>query len=171
MELLAFILSTLATVCISIPSFLKGKNMKLILLLVCATNALMASSYILTGAYNGAVSSGIGAVQTIINYFFYERKSKPIPRWLIGIYAGAFLVVNLLVFSQLADILALVATMAFILSICQPNGKLYRTWTCVNASSWVIYDIATRSYGPVLTHSILFITTVAGMLLHDRKKK
>jgi hypothetical protein len=32
MELLAFILSNLATVCVCIPSLLKGKNMKLILL-------------------------------------------------------------------------------------------------------------------------------------------
>ena len=34
MEILAFVLSMLGTVCICIPPLLKGKNMKLILLLI-----------------------------------------------------------------------------------------------------------------------------------------
>ena len=169
MEILAFVLSTLGTVCICIPPLLKGKNMKLILLLIFSTNVLLATSYFLTGAYNGAATCCIGAVQTIVNYFF-ERKNKPIPRWLIAVYAVAFTVANLLVFAKLTDVIALLAAGAFILAICQKNGKQYRVWTLVNTLLWLVYDGVNRSYGPLTTHGILLITILFGMVMHDRKK-
>ena len=171
MATLAFVLSTIGTVCICIPPLLKGKNMKLILLLVFATNVLLATSYILTGAANGAASCCIGAVQTIINYCFFERKNKAVPLWLIGIYAAAFIGINLLVFSRLADILAILAAMAFILSICQKNGKAFRLWTLVNTVLWLLYDFITHSYGPLSTHCIQLGTLLFGMVIHDRKTK
>ena len=171
MELLALILSVIATICVCAPSFLKGKNMLVILPLLFSTNALLATSYILTGAYNGAASCTLGAVQILINYFFFERKNKNIPLWLIGIYAVAFIAVNLMVFSQLGDVLAILATMAFILSICQKNGKMYRLWNSVNSVLWITYDFITHSYGPLSTHVILFVSLLCGMFLHDRKKK
>ena len=171
MDTLAFILSALGTICICAASFLKGKNMKFILLLVFLTNALMGISYILTGAFNGAVSSILGAVQTILNYFLFERKNKSIPKWLIVIYALSFLIVNLLVFERILDLLALVATMAFIMEICQKTGKQYRFWVVVNSILWVTYDVISRSYGPLSTHAILLVSTLVGMVMHDKKEK
>ena len=170
METLAFVLSTLGTVCICIPPLLKGKNMKLILLLVFSANALVATSYFLTGAFNGAATCCIGAAQTIINYFF-ERKNKPIPRWLIVIYAVAFILANLLVFTRLADIIALVAALTFIFGISQKSGKGYRIWSMANASLWILYDFITGSFGPLSTHAIQLATIIFGMVMHDRKKE
>lgn len=170
MELLAFILSTLGTVCICIPPLLKGKNMKLILLLVFITNVLTATSYILTGAFNGAASCCVGAVQTIINYFF-ERKNKPLPVWLIALYAVAFILMNLLVFTRIIDIIALLAALVFVIGICQKNGKQYRLWTFVNTALWILYDAATFSFGPLSTHAIQITTILVGIVLHDRKQK
>lgn len=169
MEILAIVLSTLGTICICITPLLKGRDMKLILLLVFLTNVFLAVSYILSGAFNGAVSCAVGAAQSIINYFF-QRKGKPIPRWLIGIYGAAFLVVNLLVLSKLADVLAILAAMAFVLEISQKNGKLFRMWKAVNAVLWILYDLVTLSFGPLSTHAIQLGSTVAGMILHDKKK-
>ena len=169
MNTLAFILSTLGTVCICIPPLLKGKNMKVILLLVFLTNVLIATSYILTGAYNGAASCCVGAVQTIINYFF-ERKNKEIPKWLIAIYAVAFIVVNLLVFTKMTDILALLASLVFIIGISQKSGKPYRFWTMVNTALWILYDSITLSFGPLSTHAIQMATILTGIVMHDRKK-
>ena len=169
MEILAFVLSCLGTVCICIPALLKGKDMKLILLLVFLTNVLLAVSYTITGAANGAVSCGIGAVQTIINYFF-ERKKKPLPVWLICVYSATFIVFNLLFFSQAADALALVAVVAFVLGISQKSGKQYRLWTMVNTGAWILYDLFTGAYGPLSTHLIQITTLLLGAWLHDRKK-
>lgn len=170
MEILAFILSTLGTVCICIPPLLKGKNMKIILLLVFSANVLVATSYILTGAINGAASCFVGAAQTIINYFF-DRKNKPLPRWLIAIYGASFIIVNLIVFKQATDTIALVAALVFILAICQKNGKKYRFWTFVNTALWLTYDLVNLSFGPLSTHAIQLSTIILGMVMHDRKKQ
>ena len=169
METLAFSLSSLGTVCVCCSTLLKGKNMKLILFLVFLTNSLLATSYILTGAFNGAVSCCIGAAQTLINFLF-QRKNKAIPRWLIAVYAIAFTIANVLVFSRITDAIALLASLAFIMGICQKNGKMYRVWTLANTGLWIAYDFISFSYGPLSTHIILFVTIVLGMILHDRKK-
>ena len=169
METLAFILSSIGTVCVCVPPLLKGKNMRLILLLVFLSNATVGISYILTGALNGGVSCLIGAAQAIINYFF-ERKEKRLPTWLIVTYAVSFTTANLLVFTAITDILAVVACLAYIGSICQKNGKKYRLWSLTNTVLWFAYDIISVSYGPLLTHSVLLLITVFGIVAHDLKK-
>lgn len=169
METLAFILSTFGTVCICIPPLLKGKNMKLTLLLVFLANAFVAASYLLTGAFNGVVSCCLGAAQAIINYFF-ERKGKALPYWLIAIYAASFAVVNILVFSKFSDILALIACLTFTMSVCQKNGRRFRLWSLGNAGCWMLYDAVNASYGPLLTHIIQTSIVIFGIVVHDLKK-
>ena len=169
MGTLAFVLSLFGTVCICIPSLLKGKNMSLILLFVFSANVLVATSYLLTGAFNGAASCFVGATQTIINYFF-DRKNKPLPIWLISIYALAFIVSNLFVFERFTDILALVASLTFVMCIGQKNGAKYRFWTIVNSILWCIYVLLSKSYGAFVSHIILLAFTIVGMIIHDRKK-
>lgn len=169
METLAFVLSTLGTISICIPPLLKGKNMRLILLLVFFANAFVGTSYALTGALGGAATCGVGALQTIINYFF-ERKEKSIPKWLIVIYALTFSAVNLLVFRHVTDIIALLAALMFVMGISVKNGKKYRLWTLINTALWILYDLVTLSFGPLSTHSIQLATILFGMIMHDRKK-
>lgn len=168
MEILAFILSTLGTVCICVSSLLKGKNMTLILLLVFLANALVATSYFLTGANGGAAICCVGAIQTIINFNF-ERKNKPLPTWLIAVYAAMFIVANLLVFSNIYDIIALVAALLFVMGISSKSGKQYRLWSLANVALWIGYDLLTLSFGPLVTHGTQLATTVFGILMHDRK--
>ncbi len=170
METFTFILSTLGTVCICIPPLLKGKNMGLTLLLVFLSNTFVGMSYIFTGAFNGTVSCYVGATQTIVNYFF-QRKNRPFPWWLIATYALAFAIVNILVFTTVTDIFALLACFSFVMSICQKNGKAYRIWSLVNTSFWIVYDLFNLSFGPLGTHAILFATVIFGIIMHDIKKQ
>jgi hypothetical protein len=143
--------------------------MTLILLLVFLSNTSVGTSYILTGALNGGVSCLIGAAQAIINYF-YDRKEKKLPVWLIVLYAIAFTTANLLVFTSVTDILAILACLIFIGCICQQNGKKYRLWLLANALLCVVYDVVNASYGPLITHGILLVITVFGMIMHDRNE-
>ena len=170
METLAFILSTIGTICICIPPLLKGKNMKLILLLVFSANVTVATSYLLTGAYNGAASCFVGGAQAIINYFF-DRKNKKLPVWLITIYALAFIGVNLMVFNHVFDLIAMLASLTFVMCVGQKNGRKYRIWTFINTALWMTYDVLKASYGPLLTHGILICTVIFGIIVHDIRKK
>ncbi len=170
MELLAFILSTLGTVCICIAPLLKGKKMGLTLLCVFSANILVASSYLLTGALTGAASCFVGGAQAIVNFFF-DRKKKPLPKWLVAIYGLSFVVVNLLVFKGWTDLIAMAASLLFILCIGQKNGKKYRRWTFANTALWLTYDVVNLSYGPMTTHGIQLMFVISGMLMHDIRKK
>lgn len=170
MEILEFVFSALGTACICITPLLKGKNMKLILFLVFLTNVFIATSYIMSGAFNGAATCCVAAVQAIINYFF-ERKNKLLPVWLMALYAVTFIIVNLFVFSHITDIIALVAALMFIIVICQKNGKQYRMWTLAKTILWAIYDLITFSFGALTTHIIQVIIVVLGIIMHDRKNK
>ena len=173
MKTLAFILSILGLVSMISASLVKGEKMKLILFFVFCGNALVATSYLLDGAgINGAASCYLGAVMSIINYFF-DSKNVPVPKWLIGIYAIAIAGLNIWVAGGITPlgILVIVASLTFILCIGQTNGAKYRFWTIVNMVLWCSYDIIAPVYPSLVTHVSLLIFTVAGMIIHDRKNK
>ncbi len=166
---MAYTLSILGLISMIVSSLLKGKNIKKILLFVFLGNFLVATSYLIDGQGAGAVSCFIGAAQAIINSF-YDAKGKPLPKWLITAYAAAFIVANLLVFQVPVDVIAIIASLTFIMCVGQKTGARYRSWTVINMVLWCTYDLLRPAHGPLITHVILLVFTVAGMLLHDRKK-
>lgn len=170
MEILAFVLSILGTVCICASFLIKGKNMKLILLLACITNVLTVASYALTGAYNGALTCCIGVGKLITNYC-YERKNKQPPRWTVVAFLGASVVVSLLVFSSFIDIVPILSAFVYTVGISGKNGRHYRIWMLVNTGLWVVYDLVTLSFGPLCSHLIQIGTILFGMFMYDRKKE
>lgn len=172
MEILSYILSLLGMASMITASLIKGEKMKKTLFFVFCANALIATSYLVGGSgLNGAASCYIGAIQSIINYFF-DSKNKPLPKWLIVIYCIAFIVCNLVVggFNPLG-ILAIVASLTFVMCIGQSSGAKYRFWTLFNIILWGVYDILSESYSALITHIVLLVFTIVGMIVHDRKKK
>lgn len=172
MQVFSYILSLMGLASAITASLLKGKNMKKILFFVFCSNILVAVSYLLAGSgINGAASCFLGGVQAIINYFF-ESKNKPLPKWLVAIYAVAFIALNLAVggFNAIGA-LAIVASLSFVMCIGQKSGAKYRFWTIVNSVLWCLYDILSKSFGALATHVTLLAFTVIGMIIHDKKKQ
>lgn len=172
MQILAYTLSALAAVCLIFASLIKGEKMNKILMLVFLANVLAATGYIIEGSgINGAISCYIGGAQTIINYF-YESKDKPIPKWLIGIYALAFISFNLYFGTNPGHTaLVIIASLTFIMSIGQKNGARFRFWTLTNMILWCTYDVWSGAYNGLLTHIPILVFTVVGMIIHDVKHK
>ena len=173
MQIAAYILSGLGLLSMICASLTKGERMKRILFLVFCGNVLVATSYLLEGrGINGAAACYLGGVQTIINYFF-ESKGKPIPKWLIAIYAVAIIVLNVWVAGwrvTALGALVIIASLTFILCIGQKNGAKYRFWTLINMILWCLYDILSKSYSVLITHTPQLIFAIVGMVIHDRKK-
>ncbi|MBQ7036290.1 MAG: YgjV family protein [Clostridia bacterium] len=167
MTMVSYILSIIATVLGLLEPF--GKNMRIILLFNFTGNFLVGVNYFLTQSLSGAGICAVACVQVIINYFF-DSKNKKVPKWLIGVYALAFLMVNLGTFSVWYDIFALLAPMLFVLCVAQSDAKYYRIFYASNAIVWIFYDIFAKSYGNLLTHVILFLATSAAMMVRDRKQ-
>ena len=152
-----------------LASTVKTKSMKVILALVFAGNFLVATSYLIDGNNNGAACCYIGAAQALINYFF-DKNNKSIPKWLVAIYAAVIVGINLAVLTEVLDLLAIIASLTFILCIGQSNGSKYRFWTIVNMVLWITYDIIKGSYAALFTHVSLLLFTVLGKLIYDRKR-
>lgn len=172
MMVLSYALSLLGLLSMILASLTKGDKMKRILFLVFLGNALVATSYLAGGSgINGAAACYLGAVQTLINYYF-DSKNIPLPKWLVALYALAFIVVNIWVAGGITalGLLVIVASLTFIMCIGQKNGAKYRFWTLVNMSLWCLYDILSGSFGVLITHVPQLIFAVVGMLVHDRKE-
>ena len=172
MRELAFILNIIGLAFCIFSSLIKGEKITKILILVLIGNMLVALGYICDGSgINGAASGILACVQIFINFLF-QRKNKPIPIWLIGIYALSFIVVNLIVSGiSFPTVLSILACMAFIMTILQKNGKNYRICGIINTVIWIVYDLVTASYPALITHGTILAVTVVGVLIHDLKRK
>lgn len=170
MQIISYIFSIAGLLSMIIASLLKGKSMREILVFVFLGNAFVATSYLFSNTPNGAISCYIGAVQTIINYFFGSRNKK-LPVWLIALYAASFIIFNLIVGVGYLKYVAIIACLTFIMGIGQKSGKNYRTWSIINLALWSLYDILSHSYAPLVTHAIQIFSNITGMVIHDLKKK
>ena len=171
MEILSYVFSLLGLVAMILASLVGGEKMKRILLLAFCGNVLVGLSYIADGTgINGAASCFLGAVQSIVSYFF-QSKGKQIPRWLVVIYGLSFVALNIWVSGgiSLLGVIAIIATLAFVFGIVQSSGRMYRFWTVLNMLLWGVYDVVSGTYSALITHVVLFVFTVAGMIIHDRK--
>ncbi|MBQ7897209.1 MAG: YgjV family protein [Clostridia bacterium] len=173
MQILSYALSLLGLLSMILASLTKGERMKTILFLVFCGNVLVATSYLVGGSgINGAAACYLGALQTLINYFF-DSKNKPLPKWLITSYAIAIIVLNIWVAGGVTalGLLVIVASLTFILCIGQKNGAKYRFWTLVNMLLWCTYDILSATYSVLVTHAIQLAFAFIGMIIHDKKTK
>lgn len=167
---MSYILSGIGLVVLIVASLIKGETIKKTLYLVLTGNLLVATSYLFTdNGINGAVSSYIGSIQALIN-LFYAKKNKNIPVWLLVIYALSFIVANFAVLKDAVGIIALLATLCFVGCVSSKTGKGYRIWQAANNLLWILYDILSYSYGPLVTHTVLCVFTVAGILWNDCRK-
>ena len=171
MQALSYVLSSLGLISMILASLIKGEKMKTILFLVFCGNFLVATSYLAGGSgINGAAACYLGAVQSLINYFF-DSKNKPLPKWLVLLYAIAIIVLNIWVAAGITWLgtLVIVASLTFIMCIGQKDGAKYRFWTIVNMILWCLYDILSASFSALVTHIPLLLFTILGMLIHDKK--
>ena len=137
-----------------------------------AANFLIALNYFITDGINGAATCFLGAILTIINYFF-NRKDKKIPTWLNVCYLIVLTTVNIIVAEGISwlGLLVIFASFAFIMSVAQENGKAFRFWTVLNVVTWCVYDMFAGLYAPLMQHTLHLLFTVAGMVIFDLKRK
>ena len=171
MPLLSFTLNLIGLGAIVLASLIKGEKMKRILVLLFIGNALVGISYLFSdNGINGGASCLLATVQVVINYAF-QSKGKPIPKWLVALYAAGFIAINLWLGGlNIATLVAVLACMTFVASILQSNGKGYRICSLANAITWGAYDIITHSYNGLITHCTLLVITVIGIVVHDIKR-
>lgn len=151
-----------------------NKKMQMVLVFNFLGNLLVGTSYILAdgldgGAVSGAAICYVACIQVFINYYF-TAKGKNIPVWVIIMHAVVFLALNLFTFKAWYDILALAAALMFVLSVSQSSSSHYRILYFLNSTTWIFYDLLSKSYRNLLTHIVLMVATFGAILIRDKKK-
>ena len=164
LEQISYIASFISTILGLCEPF--GKKMKTILTFNFVGNLLVGTSYLLVNSYSGAAICFVACVQVIINYLFNIRE-KILPKALVAFHVVVFLGVNILTFRNWYDVLALAASLLFVLSVAQSDTKHYRFLFASNSMLWIVYDLLSGSYGNLFTHVVLFMATLLAMVVRD----
>ena len=167
MKLLSYILSSCATVLGLCEPF--GKKMRTVLIFNFLGNFLVALSYLAIRTYNGFFICCAACIQVLINYLF-KMNNKKLPAWLVVFYIISFAAINMLNFSHWYDLLALAASIIFVMSVAQTNTKFYRLNYASNSMLWIIYDLCAGAFGNLSTHIILSVSIFAAIVVRDKKK-
>lgn len=168
MFILAQILSFIAMVINMIAVQLKTK--KQILLTIVVSNLLFVISYILLGAYVGALTCGIVAIEIIINTIL-EDKGKVTPKFLIIIYLIISIIIGITTFNSLIDLLPIIASILFILTLRQAKEKYVRLLILGNLTSWIIYDFFVKAYLAGISDLFVISSSITAIYRYDIKKE
>ena len=168
MIILSYVLNVLGIALVILPSLIKGEKMTAVLVLLSSGNLLVALGYLAAGSgINGAASCFAGFLVTLINFCFTSRgRAIPIP--LAAVYAVLLIGINVWVGGiNIHTAIAIAACLVFIAGIFQPNGKGYRIFTILNILLWCTYDLTTKTYSALISHSIQLIFVIVGILAND----
>lgn len=168
MFILAQILSLIAMVINVVAVQLKTK--KQILLAIVAANIFYVTSYILLGAYTGALTCIILIIVIIINTIL-EDKGKRTPKILIGAYSIIYITIGIITFKNLIDILPIIASILFIVTLIQEKEKYVRILILGNATSWIIYDFIVSAYLTSVSDLFVIVSTITAIYRYDIKKE
>ena len=148
------------------------KDMKVILVSQVIANGLLGIQCIIggTAATGGVVF--LGTLQTAVSFVFvYKKKSFPI--WLTGLFILGYTAITVIGFfnpavtSSPLDILTMLASWFFAVSMVQEKSWLCRLYSLANLLLWIIYEIILMPSG-LITHGIILPCTIVSILRNDR---
>ena len=165
---LAQVVGALAVVANAIGIQQKKKSRIMLSFVVAAT--LFTVSFILLGAYTGAIICFIGGVETLVSYFFC-KKDKKLPRWLIGMFLAASVGGGILVYQNFFDALPILAAVTYIWTLVETKESNIRKIMVFNVFLWIVYDFMVGAYVALISDVIFLTSTIVAMVRHDWKRK
>lgn len=145
------------------------KNKKQIILMFILANLFSAINFILLQSYSGAVICFFAIIQTFINKIF-EKKQQQVPKIIIVIYIVISIILGLITFNNIIDILPIICSILYTITIIQDYEKNIRRISLVNIILWIIYDIACQAYTAAISDSLMTISTIIGIYRFDYKE-
>ena len=152
----------------SVISFQQNTQKRIVFVQFLA-NVSFTIHFYLIGAYTGSILNGIAIIRSFV-YCFKDKKWASSNIWIV-IFSLAFVVAGIYTWEGPLSILPIVAMVLSSISFGIKNPKLVRRIYFPCSPMWLIYNIAGRSIGGVLTESFAMISIIIGMLRFDRKKK
>ena len=177
MEVLAQILSIMGMT-INVISF-QQKTQKGVIVCQFLGGLVFAVSYLLLGAYMGALLNFLCILRSIV-FNFKEKTHATSPIWFIS-FVIAFIACYLLVFTAfgkepttinfLIEALPVIGMTAHTFAYMKDNAKIYRQMSLISSPAWLVYNLISRSIGGTICEIISLLSIVIGIIRHDIKKE
>ena len=165
MEILAYIIGIFTTI-FAVAS-MQFKDMKYVLVCQLICNSLLTMQYVLEGRVSVSGVVVLAVVQTIVRFFF-DKKGKPFPVWLTGVFIVLFTVVSVIMMKSPYDLITCAAVWFFAICIVQKRSSIARICSFINTVLWLIYDIL-QAPSAVITHAVILVFVAAGIVRLDRE--
>ena len=159
---ISYIASLIATILNFCEPFCK--KMKQVLGLYFFANALTGFSYLIVGSISGGMGSFAGAFQIMVNYTF-NAKNKKLPYWIIILHAVTLYSITLITLTHWYDLILILTSTAFVLSMAQKKVKIYRLLCVINIALYILYDCIAGAYGNCLMHSVQLCAVLTGVIV------
>lgn len=170
--ILAQVISILTTATAVLSMQFKG--VKPILICQILSNLFCAMTFILLGAYSGCVICLVAIVQCLIIFAYDVKNLKP-PLWIIVTFILLYVAVSAALFQSFADVFSAMGAVFFAIGMAQKRSSATRRWYFINPICWIVYDLFSGAYGNILTHGIIFVSTLLAIIRLDlpeyRRKK
>lgn len=176
MNILAYIMSTIALVLYCGSYFFNNKKKYLIMQL--SGNFFLSVSYFFMGAYFTMISVAIGIVRGLVCYT-YEKSNTRVPFYIIMALClatvSSYIIVNYVILSGAAspwDILYMFASCMYAITFAIRNIKLMRYLVLIPHLSAVLYNLLAKApISSAISYGIeLIITVVAIIKFHIQEK-
>ena len=142
-------LSIAASIC-----SMQFKKRKTILIALLCLNLFAALNMVFLGSLSATYITFFAIAEMIINYLF-ERKKKPVPVWLVVVYILVNIALGTLTFTNILDILPIVAAIIFCFTILTKKEQNIRKLMFLNQLIWLFFDYSVGAYvlmgGNILT--------------------
>lgn len=177
MNILSYIMSTIALTLFCVSYFFNSKKKYLILQL--NGNLFFSFSYLFMGAYFTMVSVIVGIARGLICYV-YEKNNKKVPVYvIIGLClatVSSYIIINYVILSGASsqwDILYMIASCMYAVTFAIRNIKLMRYLVLIPHTSAIFYNLLVKApISSAISYLIEFtITVVAIIKFHIQEKR
>lgn len=166
-EIIAQVIGILLSVCVI--GIVQLKSIKAILIAEVAVNLLTVANYALLGGMSGALPSVVAIFHVLLSYYFVGKERR-FPLWLTAIFMAIYAAINVMTFRSPIDILPLVCTLLFAITVVQSKASGYRIIKTLTMVLWLVYDISVGAWTTVIAHGFLIVSGIIGIIRLDIKK-
>lgn len=151
----------------------QDKERKKVLINNLFSQIAMASSYLLLGAYSGAVTSGVSITRNIIFLCSKDiNNNKKITKKemiILFILLNLSLITGIITYDGIFSLLPVIATMLYTYAIIQKDLLIYKYLEFPIGIMYIIYNIYVSSIFGILLELSLMISSAIGIIRSKKK--
>lgn len=133
-------------------------------------NVFYALSFIFSSALVAGINTLISIVRIIILYY-YEKKQKTSPIYLIFIFIICYLTIGIIFFKDYYDIIVIITPILFTIAMSMKNMQAIRYMSLLPNALLIVYAVVNQVYTSALLDLLELIAIIIAIIKFYKKEK